>query len=101
MLREEFNKKLQEIGYIGEFPSFDDYKTIEYVYTYHPSISETDGKYEIAMIYKLGGMTLIEDMRPRAVLYQQADDEVTRLRLMLLEATEKRDELRSGKIAAY
>ena len=40
----------------------ENYETIEYVYTWHPSITDQNGKREIATIYKIGGMRLIRDM---------------------------------------
>ena len=58
MTKEEF---LQAAGieHIGE----TDYNVIEFVYTYHPSISNGDGKKQIAAIYNLpGGMRIIKDM---------------------------------------
>ena len=42
--------------------SEDDYKVIEYVYTWHPLIPEAGGKQKIADIYNVGGMMLIRDM---------------------------------------
>lgn len=51
----------------------EEYSLIEYVYTFHPSISNTEGKDQIAGIYKIGGMRLIKDMIPTAQKAEQLD----------------------------
>lgn len=47
---------------VDENITSEDYETIEYVYTWHPSITDQNGKREIATIYKIGGMRIIRDM---------------------------------------
>ena len=47
---------------VGYPVSNDDYKVIEYVYTWHPSIDEVHGKQQIATLYKVLGMPLIHSM---------------------------------------
>lgn len=61
MTKEEF---LKETGL--DYFSNKDYAIIEKVYQFHPMISETEGKKQIAELYKIGGMTLMKDMFPRA-----------------------------------
>lgn len=65
MLKEEFFKKLEEIN-CAKVPTDEEYKEIEFVYLNNPVISETNGKEQIAELYKIGGMTLIKDMYKRA-----------------------------------
>jgi hypothetical protein len=60
MMKNEFEKL------IGNPVSDEDYSTIEYVYTWYPTISETEGKAQIAKLYMDFGMPLIEDMVERA-----------------------------------
>lgn len=60
MMKHEFEKL------IGKTVSDEDYSTIEYVYTWYPTISETEGKAQIAKLYMDFGMPLIEDMVERA-----------------------------------
>ncbi len=60
MMKNEFEDR------IGHAVSDEEYSTIEYVYTWHPAISETEGKAQIADLYKYYGMTVIEDMVERA-----------------------------------
>jgi hypothetical protein len=59
MTKNEFEKL------IGKTVSNEEYGTIEYVYTWHPAISETEGKTQIARLYTDYGMTVIEDMLER------------------------------------
>lgn len=50
MTKQEFEERL------GKTVNDRDYVRIEEVYTYHPSISETEGKNQIAYLYKTFGM---------------------------------------------
>lgn len=43
----------------------EQYAVVEHVYIWHPSIPNVGGKDILAQIYKLGGMSLIEDMDAR------------------------------------
>lgn len=65
MTHQDFN------GLLKKDISQDDFVDVNYVYTFHPAISETEGKKQIAQIYKIGGMQLIRDMMPAA---QEAAD---------------------------
>jgi hypothetical protein len=56
MMKNEFE------DHIGHAVSDEEYSTIEYVHTWHPAISETEGKAQIAKLYTDYGMTVIEDM---------------------------------------
>ena len=60
MMKNEFEKL------VGKMVSDEEYSTIEYVYTWHPAISETEGKDQITNLYMNYGMTVIEDMVERA-----------------------------------
>jgi hypothetical protein len=60
MNKQEFEEK------IGKEISDSDYQAIEIVYMWHPSISNSNGKQQIADIYAIGGMTIIMDMLWRA-----------------------------------
>ena len=67
MMKNEFEKL------IGKTVSVEEYSTIEYIYTYHPAISETEGKAQIARLYTDYGMTVIEDMVERAGKMETAE----------------------------
>lgn len=69
MMKEEFEDIIQRTI------SNEDYAVVEQVYAFHPSISETTGKAEIAAIYNLpGGMRVIRDMVPTAEKARDIED---------------------------
>ena len=47
-------------------PTDKQYKDIEYVYTWHPSIDEVKGKDQIAKLWDIGGIRIIIDLKPTA-----------------------------------
>lgn len=61
---------------IGKTVSDEEYSTIEYVYTWYPTISETEGKAQIAKLYMDFGMPLIEDMVERAGKMENLDKDL-------------------------
>jgi len=70
MMKPEFEKL------IGKMVSNEEYSTIEYVYTWHPAISETEGKDQIVRLYTDYGMTVIEDMVERAGKMEKLEGEL-------------------------
>ena len=86
MMKNEFEKL------IGKTVSDEEYGTIEYVYTYHPAISETEGKAQIARLYTDYGMTVIEDMMERAGKMEKLDGE--------LRAAQRQVDIVRGRIKA-
>lgn len=54
----------------------EDYHAVEYVYNYHPSVPDCQGKDYIAGLYNLGGMGLIRSMIPLA---QEGEEREKRL----------------------
>lgn len=53
----------------------EDWEVIQTVYSYHPMISDINGKVEIAALFELGGIGLLADMYPTAneiCLYESA-----------------------------
>lgn len=83
MTKQEFEQRL------GWAVSENEYRNIETVYAFHPSISETSGKDQITYLYKTFGMRIIEDMLPTAkqakVLGEQIIDSKIRLDVLLDE----------------
>ena len=86
MTKQEFEQR------IGAQISRQDYNVVEAVYMWHPSIPNAGGKDKIAELYKLGGMTLMQDMFARA---QQLEQKDTDLRREYATLREKRDEIRA------
>lgn len=62
MMRSEFIDILREISPTHRDPSQEEYKAIELVYAYHPSIGD---KKTIVKLWADFGNTIIEDMTPR------------------------------------
>ncbi len=83
MMKEEFE------GLIGREVSSKEYSEIEFVYTWHPAISETEGKKQIAMLYETFGMTVIRNMTETAAIMQDLDKE-RREAVRVLEQINKR-----------
>lgn len=67
MMKQEFE------NLIGKSVSNEDYSTIEYVYTWYPTISEIEGKDQIAKLYMEFGMPIIEDMVERSGKMEKAE----------------------------
>lgn len=65
-------------------PTQEDYDIIECVYTYHPSIAD---KRTIATLYNEFGMTIINDMLPRAKEIKRIEEEISRVELALKTVT--------------
>lgn len=68
---------------IGKPVSDEEYSTIEYVYTWYPTISETEGKGQIAKLYTDFGMPLIEDMMESAGKMEKLEGDLRRAQAQL------------------
>ena len=82
MMQHEFENRVQEI--VGKAvyakPSDKDWATINTVYAFHPAIKEVGGQQQIAKIYVELGMTVINDMLPRAHRFQAYEAEMSNAR---------------------
>lgn len=79
MLKEEFAARAKRAFTDAE------YGDIELVYMYHPSISNKDGKDQIAHIWDTFGPRLIADMLPTAQTALEYDRKIAAKRLELDE----------------
>lgn len=77
--------------------SDEEYSTIEYVYTWYPTISETEGKAQIAKLYTDFGMPLIEDMVERAGKMEKLDKELRVARSQVTIIQNRMKELRGDE----
>ena len=77
MTKQEFQKR------IGAEISQKDYSIVEHVYTWHPSISEVEGKEQIAELYKSFGMPIIKNMM-EAANYAETQRQVEELRKRII-----------------
>lgn len=87
MTKQEFEKRL------GKTVNDRDYAKIEEVYATHPSISETEGKDQIAYLYKTFGMRIIEDMLPTARKAREIEGGMRSARMQLGRLSEEYKEL--------
>lgn len=95
MTKEAFKKQLEEYapGNMRQF-SDKDYADIEYVYTYHPAISEVGGKQQIVIIFQEGGMSVIKDMKCRAEKAEALERKIEQARIELNKLIKEYDQLK-------
>ena len=90
MMREEFIREVKKLNGDVEFNiSPVDYSIIETVYMYHPSISEVNGKQQIAYLYFHYGMRVIKDMLETAVKCEEIQKEIHKKKTELKELENK------------
>ena len=90
MLKEEFE------SLVGHEMSISDYKIIEFVYTWHPAISETEGKKQMATLYTCFGMSVIIGMKEAAEYAQNIDTEISRLQSQIKDLEDRKEALLKG-----
>lgn len=84
MLKSEFETMVQEYKEVEDYHISDElYKTIEYVYTWHPAISDTVGKRQIVHLYCEFGYEFIKKMVPAAEEMDQIDTEIRDLEIQI------------------
>lgn len=93
MTKQEFESRLDG----GKTVTDEQYKIIEYVYTYYPAISNLMGKDQIAMLYDMFGMTVIKDMFPRAHRSDELEREIRAERIKLENLTNNFHMLEQGE----
>lgn len=71
MMQREFEEML------GEKVSVSDYAIIDFVYTWHPTISNTKGKQQIVSLYKSGGIDLMKNLLSVAAMQAVAEENMT------------------------
>ena len=100
MTREEFVNKARQIcdstGIKFNTPTTDEMKLIDYVYMYHPSISDIGGKDQIAYLYVHFGMRLIRDMRNTAHVMEDYEIKERKLKSELNKLKDDRECFISG-----
>lgn len=96
MNKKEFMEYARDFNSAVEEPSKLDYDNIEFVYNYHPCISNTNGKSEIAYLYVKFGLALILDMLPRAQLAKEAEEKVQAAKKAYDDAVKDYNNLKKG-----
>ncbi len=83
---------------LGRTVSEEDYKVIEYVYTWHPAISNVNGKDQMVAIYAAGGITVIKNMCETARFAMNIESEEEELRRKMNKLKKRRELLETGDI---
>lgn len=74
----------------------EDYKKIEYVYTWHPNIDEVNGKKQVAYLYANFGIGIFHDMEESASLAEDLNTEIRETEKKLNELRADYDMLKKG-----
>lgn len=90
MMHNEFEKLS------GKSVTPDEYNLIEFIYQWHPSISDNNGKEQIISLYSIGGLRLIRDMKPVAELNHQIQKEIDEAKNRMNFFKNQRELLTSG-----
>ena len=99
MLKSEFIAELKKLDdyytdYGRAYPTDAEYKVIEYVYTWHPTIDNVYGKRQIANLYYFGGMSVILNMVDTASEAEDLDDYYERAQAKAIEAKREIEKFR-------
>lgn len=93
MQKQEFEERIERTV------TDEQYKVIEEVYMWHPSIRNTSGKDEVAELYKSFGMTIFHDMLPRAKKAHELDEFLRNAQREVQRIQEEIEELSCPTIA--
>lgn len=80
-------------GMIEQPVSDAEYKVIETVYQWHPSVKEVSGKEEVAELYKSFGMAIFHDMLPRAKKNRELENQFLHARAEMERIRAEMEEL--------
>ena len=98
MTKQEFESALHAYRDMKQAISPQDYALIEKVYAFHPSISETDGKAQVAMLYAEFGIRVFKDMEATADKAAILEKNIRTKRNELAKALDEFEALRRGEI---
>ena len=87
MMKQEFEQR------IGGTLSDKDYNLIELVYTWHPAISNTTGKDQMAALYMNYGMIIIKDMVTRSIAVRDLDKQLREAESKVVAIQKEMEEL--------
>lgn len=90
MMKTEFEKQLCDTI------SDKNYQVVNYIYNFHPSISNTEGKRQIAELYKLGGMRLMYDMLSTAKEAEELETKISKTNAELAKLKQQYEDLLHG-----
>lgn len=90
MMKAEFEKL------IGENVTDAEYKVIEQVYTWHPTIKDTTGKEQMKVLYKDFGIGVIKGMLPVAEKMEELDSKRRKLTAQMQMIKRREEMLAAG-----
>lgn len=97
MNRDEFEQIAEKNGYEHlKNLSVSDYNDVEYVYTFHPSIDEVNGKEQIVKLVGEFGMRMIADMLPTAKKAEHLEICISKTNQRLATLKERYERLKAG-----
>lgn len=77
----------------------EEYKIVETVYCFHPSVPDVGGKEKIARLYVDFGFTVIADMYPRAKAAESVERKRAHLNSLLSELDDDYYIVRTGSVS--
>mgnify|MGYP003292502259 CR=1 FL=1 len=80
MLKSEFDNLIET-----RKPTDAEYNMIETIYMYHPAIDDVHGKMQVAQLWDIAGVTVFEDMLPRAEASKVIDNKIRELKRKIKE----------------
>lgn len=95
MTREEFVKELEPYAPLNT-PTPEEYKVIEKVYQWYPTISETKGKTQVAHLYATFGMVIFHDMAPTADMAARLESDIRDTKRELSNLLDQYEDLKRG-----
>lgn len=102
MTRKEFERAGEDQGVDFSEITEAEYKEIEFVYQFHPAISEDalEGREQIVTIVGILGMSVIRDMLPRAERAKKVEDDLRSTRIRLSQLKDQYEELKECRVPA-
>lgn len=101
MNKQEFETivHLTKVG--APIPSPEEYKLIEFVYNYHPSINEVTGKKQVAWLWCEFGLSIFNDMLNRATKAKEIEIYLSAARHRVAELKDELAGLTRGEIPTH
>lgn len=93
MTKEEFE------NLVDKCVTSTDFEKINHVYAWHPSISETEGKKQIAELYKQYGMAIILQMTEAANYALELEREITFYNHKIQELKDRYSDVKDGDLS--
>ena len=87
-MQEEFASR------VSKKVSDDDFKLIDFVYMWHPLISEVEGKDQVAYLFNQFGIGIFREMEPKANEAMRIEVEISKLKKEIEKLTQELADLK-------